>query len=162
MKTLAAIQVFFVLLLIGCSEEEKFSCDKEAQFTFNGDSFCAGAFVPRHEIEEINQPYEDLTLTMGSNGVDIKITVLTTKEIFQESKAYTNTQMAMPQTPQAWFSSTSIELQTINLISVTFTKLDRTNKTMSGKFTLDATQIVVGKVEPLVGEGSFTDVPYYD
>ena len=156
------IKTGIIFLLIGCNEDEKFSCKEDAQFTFNGDSFCADAFVPRHEIEEASQPYEDLTLTMGSNGVDIKITVLTTKEIFQEGKAYTNLQMAMPQTPQAWIYSTSIELQTINLISVTFTKLDRTNKTMSGKFTLDATQILVGKVEPLVGEGSFTDVPYYD
>jgi hypothetical protein len=156
------IKIGIILLLIGCDEDEKFSCNKDSQFTFNGDSFCADAFVPRHEIAETGTPYEDLTLTMGSNGLDIKITVLTTKEIFQEGKAYTNLQMAMPQTPQAWFSSTSIELQTVSLISVTFTKLDRTNKTMSGKFTLDATQIVVGKVGPLVGEGSFTDVPYYD
>lgn len=162
MKALASTYVLFVLMLLGCTEEEKFSCAKAAQFTFNGSSFCADAFVPRHEIETTSQPYEDLTLTMGSNGFDIKITVLTTKEVFQEGKAYTNTQMAMPQTPQAWFSCNTIELQTLNLISVTFTKLDRTNKTMSGKFTLNATQIVDGKVTSLTGEGSFTDVPYYD
>jgi hypothetical protein len=145
-----------LLFLMGCDKEEKFSCNLDGQFTLNGNPDCADAWVKSHAIQETGTLSEDLLLLLGP----FQLSVGTSKEIFQVGKAYTNLMMARPQTPAAWVNSTSIDLQSIDLISITFTKLDRSNKIMSGTFTLDTKHIVAGKVEPLVGSGSFTNVPY--
>jgi hypothetical protein len=145
-----------LLFLTGCDKEEKFSCNLDGRYTLNGNPFCADAWVKRHAIQETGTLSEDLTLLLGP----FQLFVTTSKEIFQVGKAYTNLIMASPQTPAAGVISTSIDLQSIDLISITFTKLDRANKIMSGTFTLDTKHIVAGKAEPLVGSGSFTNVPY--
>ncbi len=155
-STILQSSLLALLFLIGCAKEEKFSCNLDGQYTLNGNPFCADAWVKRHAIQETGTLSEDLTLLLG----DFQLTVTMSKEIFQVGKAYTNLMMARPQTPAAWVNSTSLDLQGIDLFSVTFTKLDRANKIMSGTFTLDTKHIVAGKAESLVSSGSFTDVAY--
>jgi hypothetical protein len=41
-----------LLLLLGCSKDEKFLCSLDVQYTLNSNPNCADAWVKRHAIQE--------------------------------------------------------------------------------------------------------------
>ena len=136
-----------ILLLISCDsllgdDENTFSCDKNSIVTLNGEQNCASA------KGEIKAGRLEIGFNYATGAVDLLINEKDLKENI--TYTYTNGEVSI------WFNN----LNKVNSGLFLITKLDETNRLMSGQFDFNAQSNNNSQAFEYIVGARFTDVPY--
>jgi hypothetical protein len=144
-------QILFVFTLIitftSCesllgSDDDDFSCEKNAPVILNNEEICAGAG------SKIEAGKFKISFGYATGGFEITIDVDDFKQ--DVNYTYANGEVSV------WFNN----LNKVNSGILLITKLDEVNRVMSGQFNFDAESNNNSQAFPYILGGKFNDVSY--
>ena len=145
--------VGFLLLMSGCIKKEDVAppCDKNTTLKIQGEDRCGNAMIREHTQDNITGEYILIGISYGGGWieVDARSTLLGQTEL-QEGTTY--------QANMGGASFSFPNLNKVNSGSFTITKLDKTNKLISGEFSFDAEGVSNYQTYPFSASGKFTNV----
>lgn len=159
MKLSALTFLTAILFLSACGDKDDFSCNGKGQFRINSDRFCATGVNVLRRNEWVTG--ESVELGISATGLNLRLSAESRGSLLEENKEYAYVHGGTYPFAPAYF--TILESAGINTVSVwvTFSKIDRTNKLLSGTFR--ATWLDYdgnGKPVGYEGDGSFTDISF--
>lgn len=143
MKKLFVYVALVIVGSTGCGSDEDFACDKNTNFKTGGEQQCAHARVTQHN-QMTN--YERIILAVSNSTLNFELRVTNESGAIQEDVAYSK--------PEATIVAPWVDL--VVSTKITFTKIDRTEGKLSGKFSFE----VESETGIQRASGSFSDVDF--